>query len=224
MSARDAVITRIRRSLGVAGDEVSRNAAVDDRLRRAPKGVIPARGRLPPAERIDLFVRMAEKVAASVARVAHVDEVSAAVADYLRANNLPAVLRMGNDPLLAALSWQGTQVEVKRGTADSNDPVGLSHAFAAVAETGTVMLASGPDNPTPINFLPETHIVVVRGEDIVGDYEAAWDMVRQTAGKGQMPRTVNMVTGPSRSADIEQTILLGAHGPRRLHILIVGQA
>ena len=50
------------------------------------------------------------------------------------------------------------------------------------------------------------------------------DAIRETVhyGKGQMPRTVNWITGPSRSADIEQTLLLGAHGPQRLHVIVVG--
>jgi len=222
MSTRDAVLGKIRRSLGVTGNEIPRNATVDDRLRRAPKGVIPARGQLPAAERVALFVRMAEKVAASVARVAQAKDLPAAVVDYLRSNNLPATLRMGDDSLLADLRWDETPIVVSRGAAIDDDAVGLSRAFAGVAESGTLMLASGSDNPTTVNFLPETHICVVKAEDVVGDYEAAWDRLRAMFGKGQMPRTVNMITGPSRSGDIEQTILLGAHGPRRLHVLIVG--
>jgi L-lactate dehydrogenase complex protein LldG len=115
-----------------------------------------------------------------------------------------------------------------RGWADppgppaGNDPVGVSHAIAGIAETGTVVLASGRDNPTTLAFLPETHIVVVRAADITGDYESAWGTVRAAFGKGQMPRTINLITGPSRSADIEQTLLLGAHGPQRLHLVVVG--
>jgi L-lactate dehydrogenase complex protein LldG len=98
----------------------------------------------------------------------------------------------------------------------------VGHALAGVAESGTIVLASGADNPTTLNFLPETHIVVLAAADIVGDYESAFDMIRDRYGKSAMPRTVNLITGPSRSADIEQTILLGAHGPRRLHLVIVG--
>ena len=59
--------------------------------------------------------------------------------------------------------------------------------------------------------------------DIVGDYESAWDRLRTAFGKGLMPRLVNMITGPSRSGDIEQKLLLGAHGPRRLHVVIVAE-
>jgi L-lactate dehydrogenase complex protein LldG len=84
------------------------------------------------------------------------------------------------------------------------------------------MLLSGPTHPTTLNFLPEVHIVVLRAADVVGPYENAWARVRTARDNGAMPRTVNFVTGPSRTADIEQTIQLGAHGPRRLHIILVG--
>ena len=222
MNARATVLARIRLSLGVTGNEVGRNATVDDRLRRAPKGIIPARGQVPAAERLALFVEMAEKVSASVAHVANADDLPAAIADYLRSQNLAAAVRLGNDPLLVGLPWARTQIVTSRGASAGDDAVGLSHAFAGVAESGTLMLASGSDNPTTLNFLPETHIVALNANDVVGDYEAAWERLRAIFGNGQMPRTVNMVTGPSRSADIEQTILLGAHGPRRLHIIVVG--
>ena len=222
MNARDAVFAKIRRSLGVTGEELKRNATVDDRLKRAPAGVIPARGQGSPVEQVALFVSMAEKASATVARVGDAEAVPAAVADYLRSQNLPARLRLGEDPLLNGLSWTRTQIAMKHGASDGTDAVGLSHAVAGVAETGTLILTSGSDNPTTINFLPDTHVVVLKAAEIVGDYETAWKVIRAVHGKGAMPRTVNMVTGPSRSADIEQTLLLGAHGPRRLHIVVVG--
>ena len=222
MNPREAILGKIRRSLGVTGGELRRNASVDDRLTRAPQGVIPARGQLPQAERIALFTAMAEKVLATVERVAGEVSIPTAVAGYLRAHNLPAALRMGDDPLLTGLAWSRTPIEVKRGASDGTDVVGLSHAFAAVAESGTLVLASGKDNPTTVNFLPETHIVVLKADDVAGDYEAVWSRLRERYGRGVLPRTVNWVTGPSRSGDIEQTILIGAHGPRRLHVVIVG--
>jgi L-lactate dehydrogenase complex protein LldG len=92
-----------------------------------------------------------------------------------------------------------------------------------VAESGTLVLVSGEDNPTTLNFLPDTHIVVVSADDVAGDYETVWQRIREQYGAGTMPRTVNLITGPSRSADIEQTLILGAHGPRRLHVIVVGE-
>jgi len=85
-------------------------------------------------------------------------------------------------------------------------------------------LTSGSDNPTTLNFLPDNHFVMVAASDIVGDYESVWDKLRVRYGRGAAPRTLNLITGPSRSGDIEQTLLLGAHGPRRLHIVIVKDA
>jgi L-lactate dehydrogenase complex protein LldG len=220
MSARDAIFGKIRRSLGVTGEEPKRNATVDERLKRAPKGVIPARGQLPPDGRVALFAAMAEKTGATVKRVAS-NAIPAEVADYLRGRNLPASVRIGEDPLLNSLTWKDTPVAVTHGASDGRDAVGVTRATAAVAETGTLVLTSGQDNPTTLNFLPDTSIVVVNAADVAGDYETVWAQLRAKLGKGVMPRTVNYVTGPSRSGDIEQKILLGAHGPRRLHILVV---
>ena len=84
------------------------------------------------------------------------------------------------------------------------------------------MLLSGPDNPTTLNFLPDTHIVMLSADDIAGDYETVWRRIRERYGAGVCRARSNLVTGPSRSADIEQTLILGAHGPRALHILVVG--
>lgn len=221
MSSRDAVLGKIRRSLGVSATESRRNATVDERLKRAPKGVIPARGQLPVDGRVALFLAMAEKSGATVKRVAEEIAIPAEVADFLRGRNLPAAIRIGDDAMLNGLGWAQTQVAVKHGASDGSDAVGLTHAMAGVAETGTLVLTSGADNPTTLNFLPDTSIVVVKASAIVGDYEAVWSDIRATHGKGAMPRTVNFVTGPSRSGDIEQKILLGAHGPRRLHIIVV---
>jgi L-lactate dehydrogenase complex protein LldG len=85
-----------------------------------------------------------------------------------------------------------------------------------------LFLVSGADNPTTLNFLPEAHMVLINASDILGSYEEAWDRLRAAYGEATLPRTVNMISGPSRTADIEQTIVRGAHGPRRLHVLILG--
>lgn len=222
MSARDAVLGAIRRSLGVTGNEAPRRAAVAERLQRHPAGVVPARGQREERERRELFRSMVVFAAGTVEEVARHEDVPTAVAAFLRAHNLPSALRRGSDPRLAAMPWgRESTLTVAVGPSDGGDLVAVSHALAAAAETGTLMLASGPDNPTTLNFLPDTHIVVVDGNDIAGDYETLWQRLRQAYGVGEMPRTVNWITGPSRSADIEQTLILGAHGPRRLHVIVV---
>ena len=221
MDARDSVLGSIRRSLGVTGNEGPRRASVDSRLATAPRGIVPARGQLDPDGRVALFRKEAEAAAATVAIVEGPQAVPGEVARFLRDSNLPATLRMGEDARLSAMPWDGTALTIATGPSRGDDPNAVSHAFGAVAESGTLALLSGPDNPTTLNFLPDTHIVVVSAEDIAGDYETIFANVRARSGKGQMPRTVNLVTGPSRSADIEQTLILGAHGPRRLHIVVV---
>lgn len=225
MSARETLFASIRRSLGVSGSEEARRAAVAERLKQHPRGVIPARGQLPPAERVKLFVQMVEAANGSAEMLASADEVPAAVAALLRRHNLPMQVRRGDDPRLAALPWATQrQLEVTTGASDGHQLASVSHAFGGVAETGTLVMTSGTDNPTTLNFLPDTHIVVLNAKDIAGDYETVWARLRDAFGVEALPRTINMITGPSRSADIAQILILGAHGPRRLHVLVVGEA
>lgn len=224
-SSRDTVLASVRRALGVTSREAPRRQEVADRLKGHPAGVIPARGQLEPVARLDLFKDMVLAAAATLDHLPSTDAVPAAIAAYLRARNLPATLLRGADPRLAALPWTNEpQLDVWVGPSDGRQLVGLSHAFAGVAESGTLVLVSGQDNPTTLNFLPDHHLVLVDARDIAGDYEAVWQRIRARFGEGELPRTVNWITGPSRSADIEQTLLLGAHGPRSLHILLVGSA
>jgi L-lactate dehydrogenase complex protein LldG len=222
MSARDQIFGSIRRSLGVTGNEAPRRKEVADRIASHPGGIIPARGQGSPQQRLDLFVRMVELAAGSVARVGALDEVPGEVADFLRQHNLPPAVRRGPAPLLAGLPWERAGTLDVSTALDAGMLSSVSHAFAGVAETGTLVLTSGADNPTSLNFLPDNHIVVVEAKDVAGDYEAIWPRLREKFGEGLMPRVVNLITGPSRSADIEQTLILGAHGPRRLHVIVVG--
>jgi L-lactate dehydrogenase complex protein LldG len=221
MSARDEILANIRASLGVTGGEAPRRQAIQERLSRAPVGIVPARGQGDDAARAATFKAEAARAQASVVEVDRAADVPAEIARYLREANLPAALRMGEDSRLGVMPWAETALEVAHGPSDGHDHVGVSAAFAGIAESGTLALCSGPDNPTTINFLPDNHIAVVFAHDIVGDYESVWRKLRERYGKAVMPRTLNLITGPSRSADIEQTLLLGAHGPRRLHIIMV---
>ena len=222
--ARSTLFASIRKSLGVTGAEPARRAAVAERLGMHPRGVIPARGQLPPAERLKLFAQMVEAAAGTAELLPDASHVPGAVAALLRRHNLPLQIRRGDDPRLAALPWNGERtLEVTTGASDGHQLASVSHAFACVAETGTLVMASGADNPTTLNFLPDTHIVVVDAKDVAGDYESVWARVREKFGIEALPRAINLITGPSRSADIAQILILGAHGPRRLHVLVVGR-
>lgn len=219
--ARTQILDGIRRSLrrGELGGDA--RAAVEQRLAAPPRGPAVARAQLPQPEKVALFCQWAEANNATVARVAPA-EVPAEVTAYLARNNLPATAAMAPSPQLEGYDWASQKMlSLRRGRAEASDHVAITGAFAGIAETGTLVMTSGPDHPVSLNLLPDTHVVVLREGDIVSGYEEVWQRLRARYGKNAMPRTVNTITGPSRTGDIEQTIELGAHGPRRMHILVV---
>jgi L-lactate dehydrogenase complex protein LldG len=226
--ARADIMQRIQSKLRGGPVPEATAAALADRLKAHPRSLVPARAKdLDRAARTQLFIAMAEEVAATVVRVARAEEAPAAVARYLAERNLPASLVLTPDPRVMELPWSQTALALRAGVAHESDTAGVSGCFAAIAETGTLMVISGPDRPTRNSFLPETHIVLLRAEDIAGYYEEAWDRLRAARWTGSgmaMPRTVNFITGPSRTGDIAQKLELGAHGPRRLHIVLIDDA
>jgi L-lactate dehydrogenase complex protein LldG len=222
LTSRDDILAKIRKARETDGPPGKGGDVPDERLKNHPAGIVP-KGQDSAQDRRRLFVKKAEAAAASVDVVAPGGE-AAAIAKWLRGHNLKQELRMGSDRRLASIKWpaRGGPL-IRHGPSDGADASTLSHAAAGIAETGTLVLASGPDNPTTLNFLAENHIVLVDDADIANDHESVWSRLRARYGEGKMPRTVNMITGPSRSADIEQTLILGAHGPIRLHIIVVAR-
>jgi L-lactate dehydrogenase complex protein LldG len=215
--ARDAVLGRLRQALGRGdGEDVRREVA--QRLAKPPEGLVPARADLDLPGRIAMFVRQAEAVQTAVRRLPSDQDLPAAIMQYLRDHNLPMRLVVAPHPALDRPDWPA-MLEMRRGRAEDADPVGLTTAFAGIAETGTLMLLSGPENPTTVAFLPETSIVVLQATRVLRAYEDALRLLRRE--RGALPRSINLITGPSRSGDIEQTIQLGAHGPKRLLVLLV---
>jgi L-lactate dehydrogenase complex protein LldG len=219
--ARAQILGGIRRSLRRGELSGDARKAAETRLAEPPRGPSVARAQLPQAEKVALFCQWAETLNATVARVGPA-EVPGEVSAYLARNNLPASVAMAPSPLLEGYDWASQKMlSIRRGRGEGSDQVSVTGAFAGIAETGTLVMASGPDHPVSLNLLPDTHVVVLRESDIVGGYEDVWGRLRARYGKNLMPRTVNTITGPSRTGDIEQTIELGAHGPRRMHILVV---
>src|SRR5205807_1563785 len=217
------ILAAVRNSLGRGRLDRNGEAELRARLAAHRRNLVPARAVvLDGQRRVELFIAMAEEVQATVARVGSPAAVPEAVARYLAAENLPAELVMAPDPSLDDVPWSAWPLlQIRRGRAEAEDRVSLTPCHAAIAETGTLMLISGAQTPMTLNFLPETHIAVVRREQVVATYEDGWDRLRVAAKSEALPRAVNFITGPSRTADIEQHIELGAHGPRRLHIVLV---
>ncbi|MGE0154932.1 MAG: lactate utilization protein C [Reyranellaceae bacterium] len=222
MSAREQMLGAIRRSLKRGALKGENAAALQRRIARHPQHIVPARTDVDREGILALFRKWATTYNCTIAEAAGPREVPALVQEYLKANNLPAQAVMADDPLLDGCDWsQAPLLELRQGLPEDKDRVAITSAFAAVAETGTMVFVSSPAHPTSLNLLPETHIVVVKESDVVGPYEEVWARLRAKFGEAGMPRTVNTVTGPSRTGDIEQTLELGAHGPRRMHVVIV---
>lgn len=219
MTARAAILDGIRRSLRRDRLAPAERDALARRLAEPRPVLVPERGRAEPAALVDHFAAMAVETQASLDRVADPVAVPAAVARFLAEAGLPATIAVSPD--LADIDWAGAGLEACAGVARPGDLVSVTPCFRAVAETGTMVVASSPGRPTTLHFLPDIHVVVVEASKIVGAYEDAW---RDLRSGGEWPRTVTWITGPSRTADIEQTLLLGAHGPRRLHVVLVDGA
>lgn len=211
--ARAFILDGIRRSLKRDHLVASERDALARRLAAPSPNLVPQRGRAEGA--LERFAAMVAETQASLERIATFDQAPAAVLRFLAENQLPP--RVAAAPALAGLDWRG--LEVRFGAAEPGDLVSVTPAFKGVAETGTLVLVSGADRPSSLNFLPDVHVVLVAATDVVGCYEDAWAALRAA---GTWPRTVNWITGPSRTADIEQSLLLGAHGPRRLHVVLHG--
>ena len=224
-NGREQILGSIRKSLrrGPVTDE--RAAELRAKIGAHERNLIPARAAaLPSEQQVELFIRMAEGVQTSVVRVRSAAEVPGAVADYLAEKNLPAKLVMTPDPRLDGIPWADRPLlDIRRGRAEDGDLTGVTACVAGIAETGTLLLTSGPESPTRNNFLPDHHLVVMRRDQVVATYEDGFDRLRaQSKGDEWVPpRTMNFITGPSRTGDIEQKIELGAHGPRRLHIILI---
>lgn len=210
MSDREAILQSIRTHKRLSGSPLE-------------AGPIPARGQVEGAARRELFLKMARAAAATVDIVADAAEIPERVSRYLAGQNLPPRLVLSSDPVIATMPWANFPLLAHRcGPATGQDHAALTPAFAAIAETGTLALISGSETPTTLNFLPEHSLVLLRASAIYGTYEELWRQLRQaTDGGAAWPRSVNLVTGPSRSADIEQKLLMGAHGPVKLHIFLL---
>ncbi len=203
---RAQVLASIRQSLGRAGP--------------APQPIVPLPGSGPrPAFEGDLvehFVAKMREKSATVQRLDSMAEVGPAVEDFVA--SVKAAPRLCVSRALAGVDWPAG-LEIACRAARRDDETSVTPCLAAVAESGGIVTLSGPDTPSTLNFVPDNHIVVVREGQVVRHFEDAW--ARWRASGQILPRSLNIISGPSRTADIEQTIQLGAHGPRRLHILLI---
>ena len=227
-AAREAVLARVRKSLDRVGGG---NAAPEASDRRAAAAAYVAEHRHGPRPRIPAaliahFMQRATDMASTLDRVESPEEIPAAVARYLDALVLPPAIAAQRArrgvcwPELALLDWRGAGLDIEARPATGADRLAITGAFCAIAETGTLVLLLGADTPTGATLLPDTHVAVVRADRVVAGMEDAFARVR--AERASVPRAMNLISGPSRTGDIEQTIVLGAHGPFRMHVVVLG--
>ncbi len=215
MPAKENILARIRsaNAMYVARGDAASTAAA--RLAAHPRGPMPTM-EWDPLER---FKTCSIAAASTIDELGARVELPAAVARYLKQNNLP--MSGVCWPEFGDLDWHGAGLQMQPRSASGEDKVGVTGSFCAVAETGTLVLLSGQSQHATTSLLPETHIAVVSTGRIVTSMEDAWDLLRSEVDA--LPRQVNFVSGPSRTADIEMTLVYGAHGPFRVHVLLLDE-
>ena len=216
MSARENILARIRSQSGRTGATASTAelASVRTHIAQRIRGPLPSIAADAPLTR---FVAECERLKSTVDVVAQIDDVPQALARYLKQNSLE--VRVVGWPSLSDLDWTGAGIDYQNRLANGDDLVGVTDCFCAIGETGTLLLLSSLATPKLHALLPETHICVVSTSRIVATMEDAFQLLRSE--RGQLPRSTFFVSGPSRTADIEQTIVIGAHGPYRVHVILV---
>lgn len=212
--SRSEILGRLRQALAHQAATEDMPTPVKQRLTNHPPGPLPAWS----TQSVARFISKAEAAAGSIRCIDSPADIPSAVCNYLSQQGLPPTLTIAGTPLLKGLHWP-QEMDIARREAGADDRATLSVANLAIAETGSLVLLSSADTPTSLNFLPEYAICVLQRQRIVDHMEDAWNMIREE--QGRMPRAVNLITGPSRTADVEQSIQLGAHGPRHLHILLL---
>jgi len=207
-SARERILNRVRAAMP---EDNNRQQTAEQRVSHPPALIRPQINE-------NQLMQFRDKLELGGGNLTLVESYSAAISlisDFLREQQLPMRLRLA--PALKHMAWP-SDLDISYGKSDGNDLVSVTPAFCAIAESGSVVLLSSPDSPTSLNYLPDVHFVIVEASQLVSHIEDVWTKLRQQ----NMPRTVNIITGPSKTADVEQTLQIGAHGPRQLRVILIG--
>lgn len=218
-SAKKQILLNVRKSLSVKSNDAERTHHVANYIAQHQQTY-----QMPKTSHkqcVELFEKHALLSGAMVFQALTLHDVAQNIKNKLNEFDIP-YLRMGSEPYFENSCWHTHGVEVFHGTAAPEDLASLSLAHYGVAESGTLIVLSGEQNPVLLNFLPTFHFVVVQRKHIIACYEDAWRDLRKNGTFENPPRTIHWITGPSRSADIEQTLIMGAHGPKHLFIYLVG--
>ncbi len=207
-SARERILTKVSAAMP---EDSNRQQIVEQRIQQPPELIRPQINE-------NQLIQFQDKLELGGGHLSKVESYSAAAAlisDFLREQQLPLRLRLA--PALKDMTWN-PGLDIGYGKSDGDDLVSVTPAFCAIAESGSVVLLSSPDSPTSLNYLPDVHFVIVEVSQLVSHIEDAWTKLRQL---NAVPRAVNVITGPSKTADVEQTLQIGAHGPRQLRVILI---
>jgi L-lactate dehydrogenase complex protein LldG len=215
MSARENILARIRQKSGRAGLTTEAElAAVRTHIGQHGCGPLPS---IAAHEPVAHFIAECARLKTTIAEAGSLADLPAEVAKYIATQSLTA--RCVGWQEFAALDWSAAQIQFDDRVANGNDLIGLTGCFCAIGETGTLLLLGAPGTPKATALLPETHICIVSKSRIVATMEDAFALMRHEIG--EPPRATFFVSGPSRTADIEQTLVIGAHGPYRVHVILI---
>jgi L-lactate dehydrogenase complex protein LldG len=214
--AREEILTKIRASLG--------------RSPGSPVASVPPAARVKPREagptdaEIALLFAEIEKLSGMTRRLADRGQLQAALADLVKAEGVKKAT-LWTTPDLETLEVAGDLktlgVQLVSPQADLHEvaecDLGVTSVDIALPETGTLLLRSSPDRPRVVSLLPRVHLALLRPEALRADLHQAFAEVKKDG-------YVVLVTGPSRTADIELTLTLGVHGPKSLHVWLLDLA
>jgi L-lactate dehydrogenase complex protein LldG len=208
MNSRDSILTKLRASIAGRGDPdfvAQRDAFTEE----------------PDANPLERYIELAEAEATTISSVADWLDVPDAVARYLQANGLSLRVVIDSQAPVAASAWSDVGVETVTLPLNKDGDAFLSDCYGAVAESGAIVISSNDGTAIANDFLAETHIILLRASWIFLSLADLWQTLRDEAAGGLLPREFCLVTGPSRTADLGVPAKMGAHGPARVHVVIV---
>ena len=210
--ARSEILARVRR--GSAGQ--TRNEAIRQ-LQALGYGPSAA---LPDEDLAIAFICNVLRNQGSVDVAGTRSEAVNAIGQYLYGRFRSRKIVAGDDPRFAAMPWRDGGLLPRFGECQEGEEASLSYARAGVAETGSVIVTSGRANPAGNNLLAEDHLVLVDLSDVAATLNEAW---ARLGTESQRPRSINIISGPSSTADIAKILVRGAHGPRNWHVILCGE-
>lgn len=219
MHDKDDILNNISARLNALSTPAERRRAASERLKTKPRGIIPKRSAFSSNRLPYLFVEEAKRADATCQSVPSPAEATQAISDYLSQHALPSKIWLSRQASMQDIAWEDMHdLEIQYDFDGSDGLTAINFAYAGIAESGSLVFLSSKDFAMSQNFLNTSHIAILRKRDIVAAYE---DIYQRMQEENLSPRSLTMITGPSRTGDIAQTIEIGAHAALRLHILIL---